>query len=378
MEENKTSHYNEEIEIDLKELITLIWRRKIILIGFVLAAMIATYAIASMIPPKYQTSTKILISEEEEQLREFIAQGRTFFSSQNTEVYKETIMSRSFLDKVSEKVGEVNFKNVNYSFLDKVREKVGIVNLKNVNFSFLEAVSKKLGKVNSENDYIPPSKLNNIINIRTGSVDNLLVLQVTCTDPSLAKIIGDEIANTLLEVHRQRQVSDLDRALEFISSQLDSVQETLFVLEQKINNVSTGSEDGIDAEELDLSNLTSLNLGDLANLEGDFKLRFLEIEKNIAENTYNMLREQQEELRLQRNIQPTEIEIIESALLPTSPVSPRINLMVAISAVLAAMIGVGIIFMIEFFDTRIKSKKQLEKVSGKPVLGIIPEIKEKK
>ncbi|MGM0421034.1 MAG: GumC family protein [Bacillota bacterium] len=341
MEENKSLPYNEEMEIDLKELIMLIWRRKMILIGLVIVAMLVTYASASMISPEYQSSTKVLISEEEEQLREFIAQGRTVFSSQNTEIYKETIMSRSFLEKVSEKVG----------------------------------------KINSKNDYLPASELADIINIRTGSVDNLLILQVTYTNPRLAKKIADETANTLLKVHKQRQVSDLDRALEFISSQLDSVQESLFVLEQEINKASTNSEERDEAEELDLSSLTSLNseinLEDMANIESNFNIRFLEIEKNIAENTYNMLREQQEELRLQRNIQPTEIEIIEAAALPTSPVSPRINLMVVISAVLAAMFGVGIIFVLEFFDTRIKSKKQLEDVSGKPVLGVIPEIIEK-
>ncbi|WP_059173057.1 YveK family protein [Bacillus sp. FJAT-27445] len=61
-----------------------------------------------------------------------------------------------------------------------------------------------------------------------------------------------------------------------------------------------------------------------------------------------------------------------------APVKPQpiLNMMVALVAGLMA--GVGLAFLIEYFDNTIKTEKDVERVLGLPVLGIIPVIEDSK
>ncbi len=325
----------EEMEIDLKELFMVIWKKKFILIAVVAVSMVATFLFANTLEPEFQASTQVLVSEDEEQLREYISEGRTLTSSRNTDLYIEIMKSSNFLENMRAKLD-----------------------------------------INPElNEELTPRRLRNMINISSASINNLLVIEVTHNDPELATDIANKTAVTLEETTYDRQVSDFDRALNFISEQLEENQRVILELEDKIAEANGESttllSNDISIEENDY--LASFDTG-ISDINGEISLAFLESEKDIAQNTYDMLRERQEEIRLQKNIQPTEIEVIEAATIPENPVSPRVNLMTLISGVLAGMLGLFVIFMFEFFDTRIKTEEQLEKVSDLPVLGIIPEI----
>ncbi len=327
----------EEMEIDLQELFMVIWKRKFILISIVILAMVATYLIVNRIPPEFQSSTKVLVSEDEEQLREFISEGHTLSSIRNTDIYIELMQSSIFLENMKSKL-DIN---------------------------------------NERNEELTIRRMRDMININRGSVENLLEIKVNHNDPVLATQIANKITDTLEETTYNRQVADYDRALNFISEQLEINQKIIFELEEKIAQLDDQDRSNLMTDEMDSinDNEFSSNLRfNIDNFNNEFSVEFLRSEKEIAQNTYDMLRERQEEIRLQKNIQPTEIEVIEAATIPENPVSPRVNLMTLISGVLAGMIGLFVIFMIEFFDTRIKSAEQLEKVSGLPVLGIIPDI----
>src|SRR5699024_429406 len=57
-----------------------------------------------------------------------------------------------------------------------------------------------------------------------------------------------------------------------------------------------------------------------------------------------------------------------------TPVSPNVKLNIAIGLVLGLMIGVGIAFLLEYLDTTIKTKKDIENQLGVPVIGEISRI----
>jgi capsular polysaccharide biosynthesis protein len=66
------------------------------------------------------------------------------------------------------------------------------------------------------------------------------------------------------------------------------------------------------------------------------------------------------------------IQIIDNAVLPKSPVSPNKKLNVAIAFFLGLMLSLGISFMMEFMDRTIKTEIDVEKYLDIPVIGIIP------
>ncbi|MFT9486545.1 MAG: YveK family protein [Tepidibacillus sp.] len=54
-----------------------------------------------------------------------------------------------------------------------------------------------------------------------------------------------------------------------------------------------------------------------------------------------------------------------------SPVKPKPLLNVAIAFVLGLMVSIGIVFLLEYLDTTVKSEQEIEKLLGYPVLGSI-------
>lgn len=70
------------------------------------------------------------------------------------------------------------------------------------------------------------------------------------------------------------------------------------------------------------------------------------------------------------------VQVIDFAEIPSSPVSPRIPMNMAISLVLGLMLGVFIACLIEFLDRSIKTPEEVQQLLGLPVIGMIPEMQE--
>ena len=70
------------------------------------------------------------------------------------------------------------------------------------------------------------------------------------------------------------------------------------------------------------------------------------------------------------------VQVIEAAQTPTSPISPNKKLNIIIGFILGIILSVAIVFLLEYLDNSIKSADELEHLLGIPVIGIIPEMKE--
>jgi len=73
-------------------------------------------------------------------------------------------------------------------------------------------------------------------------------------------------------------------------------------------------------------------------------------------------------------MQVENVQVIDKAQVPRTPVSPRPMMNMAIAGVLGIMAGVFIAFLIEFLDNTIKTADDVEKYLGVPVLGTIPKV----
>jgi capsular polysaccharide biosynthesis protein len=66
------------------------------------------------------------------------------------------------------------------------------------------------------------------------------------------------------------------------------------------------------------------------------------------------------------------VEVIDKAIVPDAPIKPNKVMNVAIAAVLGVMIGLFVVFLIEYLDNKIKTPQDIEKYLGLPILGVIP------
>lgn len=128
------------------------------------------------------------------------------------------------------------------------------------------------------------------------------------------------------------------------------------------------------AREEALRSLRSEIEKDLATLPGkELELARLMRDSKVLEELYVMLRKRNEETRIAEAMQSADVQVIDEAILPRSPIKPRLKLNIAIGGVLGLFLGVGFAFLLEFTDTTLKTKEEIELFLQSPVLGQIPD-----
>ena len=70
------------------------------------------------------------------------------------------------------------------------------------------------------------------------------------------------------------------------------------------------------------------------------------------------------------------VRVIEAVQLPENPVAPNKKMNIAIAFLLGLMVSIGLVFLLEYIDNTFKSKENLEKELGIPVIGLIPSFEE--
>ncbi|GFP76756.1 YveK family protein [Clostridium fungisolvens] len=70
------------------------------------------------------------------------------------------------------------------------------------------------------------------------------------------------------------------------------------------------------------------------------------------------------------------IKLVDDAVEPTSPDSPRPLLNIAVALFVGLMLSIGIVFLIEYLDNTVKDEEELTRLLGVPVIGVIPTIEE--
>ncbi|WP_214847343.1 Wzz/FepE/Etk N-terminal domain-containing protein [Exiguobacterium sp. s193] len=93
---------------------------------------------------------------------------------------------------------------------------------------------------------------------------------------------------------------------------------------------------------------------------------------NIANSVANVFSEDITDLMNVDNV-----KVLSVSGIPTSPVSPNIILNTAIAAVVGFLLGVGLAFLREVLDRRIRTEDQVQQILDLPVLGSIPDIDSK-
>ena len=78
------------------------------------------------------------------------------------------------------------------------------------------------------------------------------------------------------------------------------------------------------------------------------------------------------EKEVKRITKANDIQVIDKAILPENPIKPNKMMNVAIAAVLGMMIGLFIVFLLEYLDNKIKTPQDVEKHLDLPILGVIP------
>ena len=111
--------------------------------------------------------------------------------------------------------------------------------------------------------------------------------------------------------------------------------------------------------------------------EAEVNLAQLERQKTANEEIYTMLLGKLEEAKIAEAMQISQAKIIDHAIIPDYPVSPKTKQNCILGLLLGLLLGLGGVFLIEYLDMTLKSAKEIEELTGISVLASIPLVKDK-
>lgn len=108
----------------------------------------------------------------------------------------------------------------------------------------------------------------------------------------------------------------------------------------------------------------------LKKLDIDYSKLKREVETN--KKLYAIVLERSKKADLSALLKNNNIRIIDRALVDKTPVKPKMQTVLLAGFVMALVLASLVIILVEFFDTKFKSFKDVETISKKSILGLIP------
>jgi non-specific protein-tyrosine kinase len=179
----------------------------------------------------------------------------------------------------------------------------------------------------------------------------LLEISVQDTDPERARALADEIAHQLILQSPTESGQEQERRA-FVQAQLED-------LEARIQE----TQDEIDQEQARLESANS------ARAIEQYQANIAALQRKLSDyqSTYASLL-----LTVQGGINA--ISVVEPALTPTKPISPRVGETVLLACAIGLILAVGGAFLIEYLDDTIKTPDDVIRIADLPVLGAIARI----
>lgn len=162
-----------------------------------------------------------------------------------------------------------------------------------------------------------------------------------------------------------------------VDNDVQSINERIGQIEEQLLQLARSYLASLDSQIA--SKQSSLNRfgGELARIPSrEVGFARLSREQDLLTQIYNLLQTRLKEAEIQAAAEPSDVEIIDSALVPITPISPNPVKNVGLGLILGLGLGVALAFVRQAVDTKIRSRQDVEQAtSGAPVLGMIPRIR---
>ncbi|MBI4538216.1 MAG: polysaccharide biosynthesis tyrosine autokinase [Gemmatimonadetes bacterium] len=97
-------------------------------------------------------------------------------------------------------------------------------------------------------------------------------------------------------------------------------------------------------------------------------------ETQVLSEIYALLRTRAKEAEIAAAVEDVSIRVVDPAAYPREPVRPRPLLSLVLALALGTVLGVGGAFAREYADATIRTREELQGVTGLPVLGLLPSL----
>lgn len=215
-----------------------------------------------------------------------------------------------------------------------------------------------------------------IKSMERGKEDLRTLVELVPEAPTLREAINREAL--LKEKYAQlkgRGYMDDWREVKAVSEELRVVQDNL---DADIKRIRKGTENRVEAVRRERARLGS----ELEKLKveafklDDLGLRYEQLKDRASslKGLFDAVLKRSEELDINSMYESRNIQILEEASEPQSPVSPNVPLNLALGIVIGLAIGAGIIILIDTLDDSVKSEDHVLRFTDRPILGTLPRV----
>jgi capsular exopolysaccharide synthesis family protein len=146
-------------------------------------------------------------------------------------------------------------------------------------------------------------------------------------------------------------------------------------LEEQLHSITTTYLQGLSNQVASLD-ATLATYGRELNTIPRKQLEYARLDRNVKslETVYNLLQGRLNEAEIAVAVRDASIQVVDSAVTPTAPSSPRPAINLAAGLAVGLMLGLAVAFVREYRDKSVHSRHDVLVATGVPVLGLIPRI----
>lgn len=327
-------------ELDLSYCINLVFKRFWLLVAMVALGLVAAVLVNLLMRPAYKATALMMINKEDAGKIDATPYGSFASEEDYYRTQYQLLQSRSLLSKV--------YTKMNLSQVEEFANPNGL---------------KKLEKSLD----IAPITRSRLVNV-----------SATAYDPSLATDIVNTLTDTFVADNVSNRVfmgQDVIAALES-TERSSAEQELLNSMPQVVNSdfIKTLKQQAskLAADRARLLAKYTTNHPDVISVQNQLDA----VNGQINTETRRLV--QSIKIELSGQFSGNNIRVIDPAVTPEKPVRPRKLINLAIGLLGGGLLGLILVFVLEFLDQSVKSSEDLEEKLGLPFLGFVPYEKLKK
>ncbi len=327
-------------EIDFSYYINIIFKRFWLMVGIAALGLIAAVLVNIFMRPAYKATVLMMINQEDAGKIDATPYGSFTSEEDYYRTQYQLLESRSLLEKV--------YREMDLGRYEQFANPGGI------------------------------NKFKRAIDIAPITRSRLVNVSVTTYDPKLSAEIANTLAKTFVADNVSNRIfmgQDVIAALENTERSPEE-QELLNSMPQVVNSdfIKTLKQQAaqLSAERAKLAAKYTEQHPDLQSVQNQLNA----INKQINTETRRLV--QSIKIELSGQFSGNNIRIIDPAVTPEKPVRPRKMLNLAVGLLAGGLLGLLLIFVLEFLDQSVKSSEDLEEKLKLPFLGFVPYEKSKK
>ena len=331
---------NNSEELDFSYYINIIFKRFWLIVAFVALGLVAAILINIFMRPAYKATVLMMINQEDAGKIDATPYGSFTSEEDYYRTQYQLLESRSLLEKV--------YRGMDLGRYEQFANPSGI------------------------------NKFKKAIDIAPITRSRLVNVSVTTYDPKLSAEIANTLAKTFVADNVSNRIfmgQDVIAALENTERSPEE-QELLNSMPQVVNSdfIKTLKQQAaqLSAERAKLAAKYTDQHPDLKSVQNQLNA----VNNQINTETRRLV--QSIKIELSGQFSGNNIRIIDPAATPEKPVRPRKLLNLAIGLVAGGILGLLVVFILEFLDQSVKSSEDLEEKLKLPFLGFVPYEKSKK